>query len=69
LEQNQFTKKYGPNMIISEMQRRNISEDRIPSKTQIQNKISYYYRKNTSNFNKEKSTFQDEADQDTTRMD
>jgi hypothetical protein len=65
LEQNQFTKKYGPKRIISDLQRRNISEERIPSRIQIQNKI-HYYRKNISNFNKEISNFQDEADQDTT---
>jgi hypothetical protein len=42
LEQNQFSKNFGPKRIMSELQRRNISEERIPSWIQIQNKLSYY---------------------------
>jgi hypothetical protein len=42
LEQNQFSKNFGPKRIMSELRRRNISEERIPSWIQIQNKLSYY---------------------------
>jgi SOS response regulatory protein OraA/RecX len=42
LEQNQLSKNFGPKQIMSELQRCNISEERIPSWIQIQNKLSYY---------------------------
>jgi hypothetical protein len=69
LEQNQFTKNFGPKKIVSELRRHNISEDRIPSRLQIQNKI-FYHRKTMFNLNNEISPFQDVADQDNSmRMD
>jgi hypothetical protein len=52
LEQNRFTKNYGPKRIASELCRRNISEILIPSKIQIQNIISYNC-KSVFNFNNE----------------
>jgi hypothetical protein len=42
LEQNQFSKNFGPKRIMSELQR-HIAEERIPTSwIQIQNKLSYY---------------------------
>ena len=52
LEQNRFTKNYGPKQIVSELCRCNISEILIPSKIQIQNIISYNC-KSVFNFNNE----------------
>jgi len=50
LEQNQFLKNFGPQRIITELQRWNIVEDRIPSRIQIKNKLSYHHR-SVFNFN------------------
>jgi len=58
LEQNRFTKNYGPKRIMSELRRRNISEICIPSRMQIQNMISYH-RKSVFNFNNEIGPVQD----------
>jgi hypothetical protein len=58
LEQNWFTKNYGPKWIMSELCRRNISEILIPSRIQIQNMISYH-RKSVFNFNNEIHPVQD----------
>jgi hypothetical protein len=58
LEQNQFTKNYGPKQIMSELCRRNISEILIPSRIQIQNMISYHC-KSIFNFNNEIHPVQD----------
>ena len=58
LEQNWFTKNYGPKRIMSELRRRNISEILIPSRMQIQNMISYH-RKSVFNFNNEIHPVQD----------
>jgi hypothetical protein len=52
LEQNWFTKNYGPKRIMSELCRHNISEILIPSRIQIQNMISYHC-KSVFNFNNE----------------
>jgi hypothetical protein len=43
MEQNQFSKSFGPKRIMSELCRHNISKDWIPSKIQIQNKLSYHH--------------------------
>ncbi len=43
MEQNWFSKNFGPERIMSELRRQNISEDRIPSQVQIQNKLSYHH--------------------------
>jgi hypothetical protein len=58
LEQNRFTKNYGPKRIMSELRRRNISEILIPSRMQIQNMISYHH-KSIFNFNNEIHPVQD----------
>jgi hypothetical protein len=58
LEQNRFTKNYGPKWIMSELHRCNISEILIPSRIQIQNMISYH-RKSVFNFNNEIHPVQD----------
>jgi hypothetical protein len=42
LEQNQSSKNFGPKRIMSELRRCNIAEEWIPSRIQIQNKLSYY---------------------------
>ena len=42
MEQNQFSKNFGPKRIMSELQRHNIAEEQISSRIQIQNKLSYY---------------------------
>jgi len=52
LEQNQFSKNFGPKRIMSELRRCNIAEELIPSLIQIQNKLSYYQR-TVFNFNNE----------------
>jgi hypothetical protein len=58
LEQNWFTKNYGPKWIMSELCRRNTSEILISSRIQIQNMISYH-RKSVFNFNNEIHPVQD----------
>jgi hypothetical protein len=58
LEQNRFTKNYGPKRIMSELCRRNLSEILIPSRIQIQNMVSYH-RKSVFNFNNEINPVQD----------
>jgi len=60
LEQNQFSKNFGPKRIMSELRRRNIAEERIPSRIQIQNKLSYY-RRTVFNFNNEITPLQDKV--------
>jgi hypothetical protein len=60
LEQNQFSKNFGPKRIMSELQRRNIAEERIPSQIQIQNKLSYY-RRTVFSFNNEITPLQDKV--------
>jgi hypothetical protein len=60
LEQNQFTKNFGPKRIISELQRQNILEDRIPSRIQIQNQLLYHCR-SVYNFNNEITLLQTKA--------
>jgi hypothetical protein len=60
LEQNQLSKNFGPKQIMSELQRCNISEERIPSWIQIQNKLSYY-RWAVFNFNNELTPLQDKV--------
>jgi hypothetical protein len=52
MEQNHFSKNFGPKRIMSELQRCNIAEDRIPTRAQIQNKLSYH-RRTVFNFNNE----------------
>ena len=58
LEQNWFTKNYGPKRIMSELCRHNISEILIPSRIQIQNMISYHCN-SIFNFNNEIHPVQD----------
>jgi len=58
LEQNCFTKNYGPKRITSELHRCNVSENLIPSRIQIQNMISYH-RKSVFNFTNEIHPVQD----------
>jgi hypothetical protein len=58
LEQNRFTKNYGPKRIMLELRRRNISEILIPSRIQIQNMI-FYHHKSVFNFNNEIHPVQD----------
>jgi hypothetical protein len=60
LEQNQFSKNFGPKRIMSELRRRNIAEERIPSRIQIQNKLSYH-RRTVFNFNNEITPLQDKV--------
>ena len=45
---------------MSELQRHNIVEERIPSQIQIQNKLSYY-RQTVFNFNNEITPLQDKV--------
>jgi hypothetical protein len=42
MEQNRFSKNFGPKRIMSELCSCNIAEDRIPTRVQIQNKLSYH---------------------------
>jgi len=35
IEQNQFSKNFGPKQIMSDLRRRNIAEERIPSRIQF----------------------------------
>jgi hypothetical protein len=60
LEQNQFSKNFGSKRIMSELRRRNVAEERIPSQIQIQSKLSYY-RWTVFNFNYEITPLQDEV--------
>jgi hypothetical protein len=60
LEQNQFSKNFGPKRIMSELRSRNIAEEQIPSRIQIQNKLSYYWR-TVFNFNNEITPLQDKV--------
>jgi hypothetical protein len=58
LEQNWFTKNYGPKRIMSELCRRNISKILMPSRIQIHNMISYHW-KSIFKFNNEIHPVQD----------
>jgi hypothetical protein len=60
LEQNRFSKNFGPKRIMSELQRCNIAEERIPSRIRIQNKLSHYWR-TVFNFNNEITPLQDKV--------
>jgi hypothetical protein len=60
MEQNRFSKNFGPKRIMSELRRQNISKARIPSRVQIQNKLSYH-RRTVFNFNNEINPLQDKA--------
>jgi len=60
LEQNQFSKNFGPKRIMSELQRCNVAEEWIPSQIQIQNKLSYY-RRTVFNFNNKITPLQDKV--------
>jgi hypothetical protein len=60
MEQNQFTKTFGPKKVMSELRRHNIAEERIPSQIQIQNKLSYH-RRTVFNFNNEITPLQEKA--------
>jgi hypothetical protein len=60
MEQNQFTKNFGPKKVMSELRRHNIAEERIPSQIQIQNKLSYH-RQTVFNFNNEITPLQEKA--------
>jgi len=51
---------FGPKRIMSEVQRHNIAEERIPSQIQIQNKLSYYQQA-VFNFNNEITPLQDKV--------
>jgi hypothetical protein len=59
-EQNQFSKNFGPKRIVSELRRRNVAEERIPSRIEIHNKLSYY-RRTVFNFNNEITPLQDKV--------
>jgi hypothetical protein len=59
-EQNQFSKNFGPKRIVSELRRRNVAEERIPSRIQIHNKLSYY-RRTVFNFNNKITPLQDKV--------
>ena len=45
MKQHQFTKSYGPRRLMSDLRRMNISENKIPSYKQLQNKM-FYFRRN-----------------------
>jgi SOS response regulatory protein OraA/RecX len=60
MEQNRFSKNFGPKRIMSELRRQNISKDRIPTQVQIENKLSYH-RRTVFNFNNEINPLQDKA--------
>jgi hypothetical protein len=60
MEQNRFSKNFGPKRIMSELRRCNIAEDRIFTRVQIQNKLSYHCR-TVFNFNNEINPLQDKA--------
>jgi hypothetical protein len=60
MEQNQFTKNFGPKKVMSELRRHNIAEERIPSQIQIQNKLSYHHQ-TVFNFNNEITPLQEKA--------
>jgi len=42
IESNKYTKNFGPKRIIDELHRQHISDSRIPSEKQLQNKLHYY---------------------------
>jgi hypothetical protein len=42
MKQHQFTKCYGPRHLMSDLQRMNISENKIPFYKQLQNKMLYF---------------------------
>jgi hypothetical protein len=42
MKQHQFTKCYGPRFLMSDLRRINISENKIPSYKQLQNKMFYF---------------------------
>jgi hypothetical protein len=42
MNQHQFTRSYGPQHLMCDLQRMNISENRIPSYKQLQNKMFYF---------------------------
>jgi hypothetical protein len=60
LEQNQFSKNFGPKRIMSELRRHNVAEEWIPSRIQIQNKLSYYWW-TVFSFNNEITPLQDKV--------
>jgi hypothetical protein len=42
MKQHQFTKCYGPQRLMSDLWQMNISENKIPSYKQLQNKMFYF---------------------------
>jgi hypothetical protein len=60
MEQNQFSKNFGPKRIMSELHRHNTSKDWIPSQIQIQSKLSYH-RQTVFNFNNKINPLQEKA--------
>jgi len=44
MKQHQFTKCYGPWCLMSDLRRMNITENKIPSYKQLQNKMFYFWR-------------------------
>lgn len=44
MNQHQFTRAYGPRRLMCDLRRMNISENRIPSYKQLQNKMFYFRR-------------------------
>jgi hypothetical protein len=60
MEQNRFSKNFVPKRIMSELRRCNIAEDWIPTRAQIQNKLSYHHQ-TVFNFNNEIYPLQDKA--------
>ena len=50
--ENRFAKNYGPRRIISELRRRNITDQRIPGRKQLQNRL-YYFRKHKFGYHNE----------------
>jgi hypothetical protein len=42
MKQHQFTKSYGPRHLMSDLWQMNISENKIPSYKQLQNKMFYF---------------------------
>jgi hypothetical protein len=43
MKQHQFTKCYGPRRLMSDLWRMNITENKIPSYKQLQNKMFYFW--------------------------
>jgi len=52
IESNKYAKNFGPKRIIDELRRQHISDSRIPSEKQLQNKL-HYYRRTKFNFTNE----------------